>query len=93
MAMAAMMPECMLQNIAQPQRKPTAGENISRRNTYTPPVIGKAEASSAHTSAPQIVSAPEASHTNTMPVTVGMRRADLGRLHENRRADDDADHH
>ena len=32
-AMAAMMPECMLQNIAQPQRKPASGENVSRRNT------------------------------------------------------------
>ena len=27
-AIAAMMPVCMLQNIAQPQRKPTAGENV-----------------------------------------------------------------
>ena len=32
-AMAATIPECMLQNIAQPQRNPAAGENISRRNT------------------------------------------------------------
>ena len=30
---AAMMPECMLQNMPQPQRNPAAGENISRRKT------------------------------------------------------------
>jgi hypothetical protein len=33
MAIAAMIPECILQNIAQPQRNPMAGENISRRKT------------------------------------------------------------
>ena len=31
--MAAMMPVCMLQNIAQPQRNPASGENVSRKNT------------------------------------------------------------
>ena len=30
-AMTAMMPECIVQNIAQPQRKPASGENVSRR--------------------------------------------------------------
>ena len=32
-AIAAMMPVCMLQNIAQHHRNPTAGEKLSRRNT------------------------------------------------------------
>jgi hypothetical protein len=31
--MAATMPECMTQNIAQPQRKPKSGEKVSRMNT------------------------------------------------------------
>ena len=30
-AIAAMIPVCMLQNIAQPQRNPARGENVSRR--------------------------------------------------------------
>src|SRR5262245_49031154 len=66
-----MMPVCMLQNIAQPHRKPTAGENISRRNTYTPPVRGIADDSSAQMLAPNQVSAPAASQTNSMPANVG----------------------
>src|SRR6267378_3038466 len=61
--MAAMIPECMLQNMAQPQRNPTAGEKHSLRKTYTPPVRGNAEDNSAHTSAPQSVSAPETAQT------------------------------
>src|SRR5262245_56371092 len=72
--MAAMMPECMLQIIAQPQRKPTAGEHDSLRNTYTPPVCGYADASSAQISAPHSVSAPAAIHTNRMPATEGICR-------------------
>jgi len=40
MPMAATMPECMLQNIAQPHRNPRAGEKALRRKTYTPPVWG-----------------------------------------------------
>src|SRR5437867_13100480 len=72
--MAAMMPECMLQNIAQPQRKPAAGENISRRNTYTPPVRGNAEVSSAQMLAPNQVSAPATTHTSSMPPKVGNAR-------------------
>src|SRR5204863_4643642 len=72
--MAAMIPECMLQNIAQPQRKPTAGDHASLRNTYTPPVWGKAEDNSAQMSAPQSVSAPAATHTSKMPETDGIWR-------------------
>src|SRR6185369_9816213 len=66
-----MMPECMLQNIAQPQRKPAAGENISRRNTYTPPVFGYADDSSAQMLAPNQVSAPAAIQTSSMPLNDG----------------------
>src|SRR6266540_3803952 len=69
-----MMPECMLQNIAQPHRKPAAGENISRRNTYTPPVRGKADVSSAQMLAPNQVSAPAAIHTRSMPAKLGTAR-------------------
>jgi hypothetical protein len=64
-----MMPECMLQNIAQPQTNPAAGENASRRNTYTPPVLGNADTSSAQTSAPHRVSRPEAIHAANTPPT------------------------
>src|SRR5437667_9371197 len=73
-AIAAMMPECMLQNIAQPHRNPAAGENISRRNTYTPPVWGNADDSSAQMLAPNHVSAPAATHTSSSPPSVGMAR-------------------
>jgi hypothetical protein len=59
-----MMPVCTLQNIAQPQRKPASGEKVSRRKTYTPPVCGNADASSAQTSAPKSVRTPQASHTS-----------------------------
>ena len=63
-AMAATMPECMLQNIAQPHRNPASGENESRRNTYTPPVCGNADASSAQTNAPNSVSTPHTTQTS-----------------------------
>src|SRR5258708_23819117 len=69
-----MMPECMLQNIAQPHRNPAAGENISRRNTYTPPVRGYAEVSSAQMLAPNHVSAPATTHTSSMPANVRTAR-------------------
>src|SRR5438876_9582693 len=72
--MAAMMPECMLQNIAQPQRNPAAGENISRRKTYTPPVRGNADVTSAQTLAPNQVSAPAAIQTSSIPANVGTAR-------------------
>src|SRR4029450_3718683 len=71
---AATMPECMLQNIAQPQRKPTAGENMSRRKTYTPPVFGYADVSSAQMLAPNHVSAPATTHTSSMPPKLGTAR-------------------
>src|ERR1035437_1640848 len=73
-AIAAMMPECMLQNIAQPHRKPAAGENIWRRNTYTPPVCGYADDSSAQMLAPNQVGAPATIHTTSMPPKVGAAR-------------------
>src|SRR5437762_4092405 len=73
-AMAAIIPECMLQNIAQPHRNPAAGENISLRNTYTPPVRGNADASSAQTLAPNHVSAPAATHTSSTPQKLGTAR-------------------
>src|SRR5258706_10601933 len=69
-----MIPECMLQNIAQPQRKPAAGENISRRKTYTPPVRGMADDSSAQMEAPNQVSAPAAIQTSSMPLKLGTAR-------------------
>src|SRR5690242_21107490 len=58
-----MIPVCIVQNIAHPQRKATPGENASRRNTYTPPALGKADASSAAISAPSSVRTPETIHT------------------------------
>src|ERR1043166_4014799 len=72
-AIAAMMPECMLQNIAQPQRKPAGRPTASVRYTYTPPVRGKADASSAVPGARAGVRAPAASHTARMPGTDGTR--------------------
>src|SRR4029453_1583949 len=69
-----MMPECMLQNIAQPQRNPAAGENISRRNTYTPPVRGYADASSAQILGPNQVTAPATIPTSSIPLNVGTAR-------------------
>src|SRR5579864_498500 len=69
-----MMPECMLQNIAQPHRKAAAGENISRRYTYTPPVRGIADASSAQMLAPNHVRAPAAIQTSSMPQKSGTDR-------------------
>jgi hypothetical protein len=59
-----MIPVCIVQNIAQPQRKPASGENVSRMNTYNPPVCGKAEDSSAQTSAPKNVRMPHAVQTS-----------------------------
>src|SRR5256885_14006918 len=64
-----MIPECMLQNIAQPHRKPSEGEYASRRNTYTPPLSGYTEASSAQINAPASVSSPARAHTRTTPAT------------------------
>ena len=91
--MAATMPECMLQNIAQPQRNPASGENVSRRNTYTPPVCGNADASSAQTSAPNSVSTPhDEPDEHDLARRVEVTR-DLGRLDEDRRADDRAGDH
>src|SRR3954466_3381513 len=69
-----MMPECMLQNIAQPHRNATAGENISRRNTYTPPVRGIADDSSAQMLAPNQVSAPATTQTSSIPPNDGTAR-------------------
>src|SRR5690349_6701187 len=69
--MTAMIPVCIVQNIAQPHRKPTAGEKLSFRNTYTPPACGYADASSAAISAPNRVSTPETTQTANTPPTVG----------------------
>src|ERR1051326_8983305 len=73
-AIAAMIPECMLQNMPQPHKNPIAGEKISFRNTYTPPVDGKTAESSAQTRAPQSVRTPAASHTTRTPVVLGTSR-------------------
>src|SRR5205085_11300548 len=73
MAMAARMPECMIQNIAQPHRNPSTGPYVSLRKTYTPPLRGNAADSSAATSAPNNVSSPAASHAAMMPGTDGTR--------------------
>src|SRR5438067_1444554 len=69
-----MMPECALQNIAQPHRNPHAGESVSLRNTYTPPVRGYTPESSAQTSDPNSVSTPDAIQTESTPVLLGTLR-------------------
>src|SRR5688572_23453457 len=69
-----MMPVCMLQNIAQPHRNPTGGPKTSRRNTYTPPVRGNAEESSAQIKAPTRVSTPASAQTSAMPPASGTSR-------------------
>ena len=52
-------------------RKVVAGENISRRKTYTPPVFGYADDSSAQMLAPNQVSAPAVIQTSSMPLNDG----------------------
>src|SRR4026207_160582 len=71
---AAIMPECTLQNIAQPHRKPHPGDSVSFRNTYTPPVRGNADESSAQTSAPERLGIPATIQTKNMPGMVGTWR-------------------
>src|SRR5438105_898033 len=66
-----MIPLCMLQNIAQPHRYATTGEYARLRKTYTPPVCGNADDSSAVINAPINVSAPAAAHTINTPATDG----------------------
>src|SRR6476469_6500146 len=73
-AIAAMIPECMLQNIAQPHRNPAAGEIISRKYTYTPPDRGYADASSAQMLAPNHVSPPATIQTASMIANPGADR-------------------
>src|ERR1051325_12144578 len=72
--LAAMIPECALQNIAHPQRNPHAGERVSFRKTYTPPVCGNADESSAQTSDPNKVRTPAANHTERTPGILGTCR-------------------
>src|SRR5919108_1149238 len=69
-----MMPECMLQNMAQPQRKPITGEYVSFRKTYTPPACGNADASSAQQRAPKSVSKPATIHAANTAGTEGTKR-------------------
>src|ERR1041385_3292937 len=69
-----MMPECALQNMAHPQRNPQAGDSVSFRKTYTPPVRGYADESSAQTSEPNSVSTPAAIQTRSAPGTLGTSR-------------------
>src|SRR5579872_6659599 len=64
-----MIPVCMVQNIAQPQRNPTPGPNASLRNTYTPPAFGYADANSAAISAPNKVRSPDTSQTTYTVLT------------------------
>src|SRR5450432_352026 len=71
---AAMIPECALQNIAQPHRKPQPGDSVSFRNTYTPPVRGKVDESSAQTRDPNSVRIPATIHTASTPGTLGTWR-------------------
>jgi len=71
---AAMIPECTLQNMAQLHRNPHAGESVSFRKTYTPPVRGNVEESSAHTSEPHNVRIPAAIHTESTPGILGTCR-------------------
>src|SRR5262245_39365162 len=70
-AMAAMMPECITQNMDQPQRKPTTGAYVSLRKTYTPPVRGNADASSAHASAPNSDRMPDTDQTSSTAQMAG----------------------
>ncbi len=70
-AITAMIPVCIVQNIAQPHRNPHAGENDSRRYAYTPPLSGKIEASSAQTRDPKRISTPQTTQTAMTPATVG----------------------
>src|ERR1039457_2518669 len=69
-----MMPEWALQNMAQPQRNPQAGERVSLRKTYTPPVRGKADDNSAQTSEPNKVKTPATTHTESTPGILGTCR-------------------
>src|SRR5689334_7761378 len=69
-----MIPECALQNVAQPHRNPNAGDSVSFRNTYTPPVRGYTPDNSAHTSDPNSVSTPAAIHTLSTPAVLGTCR-------------------
>lgn len=64
----------MLQSIAQPHRNATPGDHASFRKTYTPPVRGNADESSAQTSAPKNVSTPASSQTSSIPRTSGTCR-------------------
>src|SRR5215469_4196955 len=69
-----MMPECALQNIAHPHRNPTGVATVSLRKTYTPPVCGKTDDSSAQTSEPSSVSTPATPQTESTPAKVGTCR-------------------
>src|SRR5690242_11126313 len=72
--LAAMMPEWALQNMAHPHRNPHPGDKVSFRKTYTPPVRGYADESSAHTSDPKSVRTPAATHTESTPGMLGTCR-------------------
>src|SRR5580700_6335013 len=69
-----MTPECALQNIAHPHRNAHVGDSVSFRNTYTPPVRGNAEESSAQTREPKSVRKPAAIQTDITPGTLGTCR-------------------
>ena len=64
--MAAMIPLCMLQNIAQPQRNPASGENAAQEDIDAAG-FRKADASSAQTSAPKSVRTPAHDQTSKTP--------------------------
>src|SRR6266853_4045356 len=73
-AMAAKIPACITQNIPHPHRNASAGEYMRFRKTYTPPVSGNNQLSSAHTSAAQSVNKPETSHARITPRPSGTSR-------------------
>ena len=60
---------------AHPNRKPASRPQPSRRNTYHPPVLGKAAASSATDSAPHREINPPRSHTPSIISGSGTRPA------------------
>src|SRR5664280_2793163 len=53
-------------NCPHPKRKPARRPQPSRQKTYIPPVFGRALATSASVSAPQIAKSPPAAHTHSM---------------------------
>ena len=89
--MTAMMPVCIVQNIAQPHRNPTAGEKrLAQKDVHAAGVrirrrqLGGDQRAEQREDAGREPDREDAAHRRD-------RAGDDGRLHEDRRADDDAD--